>query len=302
MVQFRAPKTATGLFVFQTMIPWADAIQTGIRIGSRNRSSPSGRRKLNYNEIPSWKGQKHVKLIFIRHGDPDYTVDGLTETGKREAELLAERIASMDVSEYYVSTMGRALETARPTLEKAGRSATECEWLREFSIRVHRPDKQGDLSYVPWDWLPQDWLKYPVFLDREHWYEHPVFAEMDLKRAYDHVVAEFERVLSKHGYVRDGLCYRAERAGSDTLVFFCHFGITCVLMSRLMNVSPMVLWHGLAMAPSSVTTIYTEERRPGIAVFRAAQVGDISHLYIRGQAPSFAARFCEVYGNGDRID
>ena len=31
-------------------------------------------------------------------------------------------------------------------------------------------------------------------------------------------------------------------------------------------------------------------------------VGDISHLYTAGQTPSFSARFCEVYGNGDRVD
>ena len=95
-----------------------------------------------------------MKLLLIRHGDPDYAADGLTAVGRREAELLAERIAPMDVTEYYVSTMGRALETARPTLEKAGRTAVECDWLREFSIGVRRPDRGGELSYVPWDWLP----------------------------------------------------------------------------------------------------------------------------------------------------
>ena len=243
-----------------------------------------------------------MRLLFIRHGDPDYTIDGLTETGRIEAELLAERIAPMDIREYYVSTMGRALATAHPTLEKAGRTAKECEWLQEFSIPVHRPDKEGGFSQVPWDWLPQDWSRYPLLLDREHWFEHPVFAEADLKSAYNHVIREFELVLAAHGYVRDGLCYRAEHANSDTLACFCQFGVTCVLMSRLMNVSPMVLWHGLAMAPSSVTTVWSEERRPGIASFRASSVGDISHRYIRGQAPSFSARFCEVHGNGDRID
>ena len=243
-----------------------------------------------------------MRLLFIRHGDPDYAADGLTATGQREAELLADRIAPMDITEYYVSTMGRARATARPTLEKANRTALECDWLQEFSIGVHRPDKCGELSHVPWDWLPQDWSKYPVLLDREHWFEHPVYAEVDLKSAYDRVIGEFEKVLAAHGYVRDGLCYRAERPNTDTLAFFCHFGVSCVLMSRLMNASPVVLWHGLAMAPSSVTTFYTEERRPGIASFRAAAVGDISHLYIRGQAPSFSARFCEVHGNGDRVD
>ena len=34
-----------------------------------------------------------MRLLLIRHGDPDYVHDDLTETGKREAALLAERIA-----------------------------------------------------------------------------------------------------------------------------------------------------------------------------------------------------------------
>ena len=34
----------------------------------------------------------------------------------------------------------------------------------------------------------------------------------------------------------------------------------------------------------------------------SASIGDVSHLYAAGVEPSFAARFCETYGNGDRID
>ena len=33
-----------------------------------------------------------MKLIFIRHGDPDYKNDSLTEKGMIEAELLSERV------------------------------------------------------------------------------------------------------------------------------------------------------------------------------------------------------------------
>ena len=143
-----------------------------------------------------------MRLLLIRHGDPDYEIDGLTKTGKREAALLAERIAPMNIAECYVSTMGRARETARPTLEKTGWTATECDCLREFSVRVHRPDCDG-LSHVPWDWLPQDWAKSPVLLDREHWFEHPVFAEMDLKSAYDvrslSISMEFLRTTATSG-------------------------------------------------------------------------------------------------------
>ena len=242
-----------------------------------------------------------MRLLLIRHGDPDYLNDSLTPAGRREAELLAERIAPMEISAYYVSPLGRAKATAEATLLRAGRSAVEYDWLREFSIPVARPDTDG-MSTVPWDWLPQDWLRDERLLSREHWRENEVFAAAGVGEAYDAVVAAFDALLSEHGYVRDGLLYRVERPNTETLAFFCHLGLSCVLMSHLMNVSPMVLWQGTAPAPSSVTTLYTEERRRGLAAFRATAIGDVSHLYANGVQPSFAARFCEVCGNGDRVD
>lgn len=241
-----------------------------------------------------------MKLLLIRHGDPDYEKDNLTQVGKREAALLAGRIAPMDITEYYVSPLGRARATAAPTLEKAGRTAQVCEWLQEFSPRIARPDSER--PRISWDWLPQDWLQDPRFLLPEDWKENEIFQAGGVGEEYDRVCAAFDALLAEHGYVRDGKYYRAERPNSETLAFFCHFGVSCVLMSHMMNCSPMILWHGLVTAPSSVTVIHTEERRPGIAYFRASQVGDVSHLYAAGEEPSFAARFCEVYGNGDRID
>ena len=34
-----------------------------------------------------------MRLLIIRHGDPDYARDNLTEKGKREAKLLSEMLA-----------------------------------------------------------------------------------------------------------------------------------------------------------------------------------------------------------------
>ena len=243
-----------------------------------------------------------MKLLLIRHGDPDYEHDNLTQRGRREAELLSRRIAPMEIRDYYVSSMGRARATAEPTLRLAGREAQVCDWLREFDVSVRLPNWDGKLYPVPWDWLPQDWLQNPDFLLPERWKEHPVFAEAKVGQAYDRVTAAFDRVLAEHGYEREGLSYRVRQGNEDPLAFFCHFGVSCVLLSHLMNCSPMILWHGLAMAPTSVTTVNSEERRPGIASFRTAAAGDISHLYVEGVEPSFSCRFCETYGNGDRVD
>ena len=137
------------------------------------------------------------------------------------------------------------------------------------------------------------------FYQYDHWFENERLQAADTKKHYDYVTGEFDKLLAEHGYVREGHYYRVEKANNDTIVFFCHFGLECVLLSHLMSVSPMVLWHGAAAAPSSVTTVTTEERRKGIASFRMNSFGDISHLYANNEPPAFAARFCECYDNED---
>ena len=46
-----------------------------------------------------------MRLIFIRHGEPDYEHDSLTEKGWREAKLLAARTKDWHVDDFYVSSM-----------------------------------------------------------------------------------------------------------------------------------------------------------------------------------------------------
>lgn len=240
-----------------------------------------------------------MKLVIIRHGDPDYVNDALTEQGKVEAKLLAERMAKVDAKEYFVSPLGRAKMTASYTLEKLGRTATECEWLKEFfTVQIKRPDCGGADS-IAWDWLPQDWNNEPQLYDKDKWLDMPVYAETTMREEYNRVVGELDKLLEKHGYKRNGNFYDVIEPNNDTLVFFCHFGLECVLLSHLINVSPMILWHGTCAAPTSVTTVATEERRRGTASFRISAFGDTSHLYVAGVEPSFSARFCECYDNED---
>lgn len=242
-----------------------------------------------------------MKLLFIRHGDPDYERDTLTEKGRREADYLAERLSELDIAAFYISPMGRARDTAAPTLARMGREAETLDWLREFTAPILRPDGAGERRIV-WDWLPQDWTAVDGFYSPDRWYRHPILEEARVKEEYDRVTGGLDGLLARHGYVREGRLYRAERPNRDTVVLFCHFGVETVLLSHLLSVSPMPLWHGLCAAPSSVTTVVTEERREGIAAFRACAFGDISHLYIHGESPAFSARFCEMFGDGDRCD
>ena len=250
-----------------------------------------------------------MRILFIRHGDPDYVNDTLTEKGHREAALLAERAASLEMGDCFVSPLGRARHTAGYSLEKIGQEAQILDWLEEFPARVdlnkdvhlceaYQNVKTRDGKFLPkvvWDMVPAYWTEHPEFFDREKWRESETARCSDIVEIYDRVTGEFDRFLAGYGYVREDAHYRVERQSTKTVTFFCHFGITCVLLSHLWGVSPFILWHSLALAPTSVTEVVTEERQRGIAYFRGLKLGDVSHLYAGNEPVSFAARFAGVY-------
>ena len=252
-----------------------------------------------------------MKIFLIRHGDPDYEHDTLTEKGHREAALLAEKMAGIPVKDFYVSPLGRARDTAGYTLKKTGREAKVLDWLEEFwaivdvndspELQKAYPDTdKKDGRYggrIVWDMLPGYWTEHPEYFTRDGWRNSEVAEHSNMIQRYDWVTGELDKLLAEYGYVREGSHYRVERESEEAIVLFCHFGVSCVLLSHLWGISPFLLWHELALAPTSVTALVTEEREQGVASFRATGVGDISHLYAGNEKPSFSARFCETYGN-----
>ena len=237
-----------------------------------------------------------MKLLIVRHGDPDYAKDSLTEKGWREARYLSKRLIKIGIDDFYVSPLGRARATASFTLDRLGQTAEVKDWLQEFPARIQEPSRPGEQK-IAWDWLPEDWTKEERFYQADHWFEVENMQKGHVKELYDQVAAGLDEILARHGYAREGNYYRTDRGNTDTVALFCHFGVECVMLSHLLHISPMPLWHGSCALPSSVTTLVTEERRKGIASFRMLSFGDLSHLYVHGEVPAFAARFCEVYEN-----
>lgn len=255
-----------------------------------------------------------MRILFIRHGDPDYVHDTLTEKGHREAELLSRHAEALNTGDCYMSPLGRAQATAAYTLERLGKKAEVLDWLKEFPAQVNiRQSKELQKAYpntrvrdgeyqmrIAWDMVPSYLTEHPEYLGLESWRHSLVTEHSDLIKVYDEVTAGLDRLLEKYGYVREGRHYRVERENTETITCFCHFGVTCALLSHLWNVSPFVLWHGMALAPTSVTEVVSEEREQGIAWFRALRLGDVSHLYAGGEKPSFSARFCEIFSNEEQ--
>ena len=59
-------------------------------------------------------------LYLIRHGDPDYETDSLTDRGKLQAEAVGKRMFDAKIDKIFSSPMGRAKETAEPACRLLG--------------------------------------------------------------------------------------------------------------------------------------------------------------------------------------
>ena len=234
-----------------------------------------------------------MQLLIIRHGDPDYEHDSLTEKGRREAELLKQRLLKQPIDAFYCSPLGRAKATAEPTLKALSKTAVTCNWLREFDGFAVDPDTQKPTH--PWDRLPAFVNQNSDYFDYSRWLQTPFYQSGDVAEKYQAVCRGIDEILAQHGYRHEGHLYRVKQENTKTLAFFCHFGVECVLLSHLLSISPVALWQGLVALPSSVTTLATEEREQGVASLRCSGFGDLSHLYAGGEPASFQARFCETY-------
>ncbi len=230
-----------------------------------------------------------MRLILIRHGDPDYSDDSLTEKGKREARLLAERAKNWRVDDVYTSPLGRAKATAAPCLAAWGKSAAELEWLREFFYLID--DGAGNMR-IPWDFFPSEWTEEDRNFVQNEWVNAPKMLSLGGK--YEWVCSSLDELLAKYGYVRNGRYYRAAAPNGKTVVLFCHFGISMVMLSHLLNLPAQALLHGFYLAPTSVTVLNSEERRGTEAYFRAERVGDCHHLLAGGEPISESGYFADI--------
>ena len=90
-----------------------------------------------------------MKLMLIRHAEPDYAVDSLTEKGRREAELLSRRLARIpDISGIYVSPLGRAQDTAA-LMDKAVKEILDKFYQDAVEIlKANREDMDKVVAYL----------------------------------------------------------------------------------------------------------------------------------------------------------
>jgi broad specificity phosphatase PhoE len=221
-----------------------------------------------------------MRLFIIRHGDPDYAVDGLTEKGKREAQALAKRMRALSPDRLYSSPKGRARATAKYTEEALGKTAQILDWTREISEWETQQPPFGRL--MAWDTPAETLRGLGPNPDVQKLSTLPQLASLDLAGRFAAIGKESDSFLEGLGFKREGVRYQTLSPSREKVAVFCHGGFGLAWLSHLLQIPLGSVWSSFWLAPTSVTTILFEEKYPSWVSPRCVGLCDVSHLYAEG--------------------
>jgi len=222
-------------------------------------------------------------FFLVRHGEPIYKPDSLTEQGHKQAAALAKRFAKYGLDAIYSSTSIRAQMTAQPTCEALGMEMQLCPWAHEDltsrDMELVREDGRKIWAFAE----PQmiEWFNRPdVLALGEQWYTHPLFADTNFARGEQRIDAETDAFFLTLGFRhdRENNCYEKVGETKERVALFAHQGFGLSFLSSVLGIPyPLAATH-LNLSHSSMTVIHFDESQPKIFA-RMLQLSNDSHLY-----------------------
>ncbi|MCL2264729.1 MAG: histidine phosphatase family protein [Treponema sp.] len=209
-------------------------------------------------------------LYIIRHGEPDYKTDTLTEVGLKQAQLLSERFTKIKFDRIFTSPLGRAKQTAMPTCIKQNKSFEELQWLNENSAYDAMAVKiEGKTDW----WFSVQNTRIRTFDDAQK------YATSRSQVFYDSVVSSFDNLLSELGYEKNSNGYQITTANYNRIAFFCHDGISRILLSYALSIPFHVFCASFSIPHTGVTVLDFAQTNDKLTAPRCLMLSDLSHLH-----------------------
>lgn len=222
-------------------------------------------------------------FFYIRHGDPIYNPDSLTELGQKQAKALMPRLTAYGLDKIYASSSNRAIMTAAPTAEALGIEPTILDWaneghaFKELAVMTEEGKRK-------WCWAVPEFRR--LFVSPEmtalgnKWYDHPIFEDTTIKEGYLRIANAADGLFASLGYVRDteGDFYRVEKHNEDRVALFAHEGFGAAFLSHVLGIPYPLYSSHFSLSHSSMTVIEFNNE-DGICIPKALEVSCDSHIY-----------------------
>lgn len=221
-------------------------------------------------------------LYIIRHGDPDYKNDCLTEKGLLQAEAVGKRMAAAGIDRIFTSPMGRARQTAAPACRLLGLEPTVEEWAHEVEEERLTPYPDGVLKSCS---LVQNTVfraDGSIDLPYDRALESTAINEANMKPALDRIEAGGRDFLERLGYREENGIYRILRPNEERVALFCHTVMGRMWLSQLLHFPMHLMWGGVQITHTGVTILEFKNNADGVTAPRMLCMSDMTHLYMEG--------------------
>ncbi len=217
-------------------------------------------------------------FYLIRHADPIYNPDSITDLGKRQAEAVGKRLALHGIDKIYSSPMIRAQQTAKPLSEILKKPIEIEPWTYEcwdeFAITKEDGSKTFCMNLPGTEYLSN--TNYPMM---DNWYDIECLNTCRAKDGFERIKKEADLFFARHGYQREGRIYRITKPNDEKIALFCHAGFGLILLSYLLNIPPHIYWSSFDISHSGVCVLRFNNFSSGITSPKCLVHSDLSHIY-----------------------
>ena len=221
-------------------------------------------------------------LYIIRHGDPDYKTDTLTERGRAQAEAVALRMQRSGITQVYSSPMGRAKETAAPTCRLLSLPCHIEDWAHEIEEEriTHFPDgKRKSVTDLQNTYYRENGA---IDLPYDRTMEAPGFSDTEMDKAAARIAEGGRDFLRRLGYEEEGGIYRITAPSDARVALFCHSAMSRAWLSTLLHIPLHLMWAGFHYTHTGVTVLEFKNYKNGVTAPRCLVYSDMSHLFAAG--------------------
>jgi len=218
-------------------------------------------------------------LYIIRHGDPIYETDSLTERGKLQAEAVGKRMYDTKIDRIFSSPMGRARETAEPACRLLGLEKHIEEWTHEIGSERYTPFPDGKMKSIS---LVQNTYYREngnIDLPYERTFECAGIRESQMETAVQFIEEHGKEFLERLGYREENGVYRILRKNEEKVALFCHAAFARAWLSVLLHVPVHIMWASFQYTHTGVTVLEFANNANGVTAPKCLCFSDMSHLY-----------------------
>ena len=220
-----------------------------------------------------------MELIFVRHGQPAWTVDGLsdpdphlTDLGREQAKRVAERLGSSPkpITELLVSPALRSRQTAEPIAAATGVDPVTVDDLVEMMLPEWRGEPEEAVQRI----FAESRLRPP-----EAWWDGIEGGE-SFRDFHVRVSSAIGSILAERGVVPDPGRRQLWRHAGDhrRIAVVAHGGTNSVALTWLLGVEPTPWeWERFVLAHASIARIRAVPLA-GAHVFSLRAFNDQEHL------------------------